>query len=100
MGVAGVLLKGGPTPPGYGQPYARPEAAAKVESRRVRADPGAREIEQLAAYHVMAMTLNGVRGQLEAAHMPTPCPRPPRPRSTQVILQLSAAAQTLVTSSH
>ena len=58
------------------------------------------EIEQLAAYHVMAMTLNGVRGQLDAAQAnPVPADAPAA-QHADVILQLSAAAQTLVASSH
>jgi hypothetical protein len=54
------------------------------------------EIAQLAAYHVMAMTLNGVRGQLEAVQAnPVPAAAPASEHA-DVILQLSAAAQTLV----
>ncbi len=54
------------------------------------------EIEQLAAYKVMAMTLNGVRGQLEQAQAsPVPADAPPAVQA-DVILHLSAAAQTLV----
>jgi hypothetical protein len=57
------------------------------------------EIAQLAAYHVMAMTLNGVRGQLEAVQAnPVPAAAPAS-QHADVILQLSAAAQTLVASS-
>ena len=100
MGVAGVLAASRPAPPGYGQPYGRPEPAAKLDEPRFGADPQAMEIEQLAAYHVMAMTLNGVRGQLEAAQAnPVPAAAPAT-QHADVILQLSAAAQTLVASSH
>src|SRR5262245_2542766 len=71
-----------------------------LEIRRLGADPGAMEIAQLAAYHVMAMTLNGVRGQLEAVQAnPVPADAPAA-QHADVILQLSAAAQTLVASSH
>jgi hypothetical protein len=94
--VAGVLIQGGPAPPGYGQPYARPEPAATLEARRVRADPAAMEIQQLAAYHVMAMTLNGVRGQIEAVQANPMPAAAPASEHADVILQLSAAAQTLV----
>jgi hypothetical protein len=99
MGVAGVLRRGGPTPAGYGQPYACPEPAGTVEERPVRADPGAMEIAQLAAYHVMAMTLNGVRGHIEAVQANPVSAAAPASQHADVILQLSAAAQTLVASS-
>jgi hypothetical protein len=57
------------------------------------------EIEQAAAYHVQAMMLNGARAALEQAQAnPVPAASPTTAHA-DVILQLSAAAQTLVASS-
>jgi hypothetical protein len=65
----------------------------------VPADAEGMEIEQAAAYHVQAMMLNGARAVLEQAQAaPVPANAPATERA-DVILQLSAAAQTLVASS-
>jgi hypothetical protein len=103
MGVAGVLVA--VARPHRGTvtrtaPTGVQTGRRTVESGRHGADPRGMEIEQLAAYHVMAMTLNGVRGQIEAVQAnPVPAAAPAA-QHADVILQLSAAAQTLVASSH
>jgi hypothetical protein len=57
------------------------------------------EIEQAAAYHVQAMMLNGARAVLEQAQAAPVPANAPATEHADVILQLSAAAQTLVASS-
>jgi hypothetical protein len=57
------------------------------------------EIAEMAAYHVQAMMLNGARAAIEQAQAdPLPAAAPASAHA-DVILQLSAAAQTLVASS-
>jgi hypothetical protein len=65
-------------------------------SAGARADVEGMEIEQAAAYHVQAMMLNGARAVLEQAQA-APVPAASAEHA-DVILQLSAAAQTLVAS--
>jgi hypothetical protein len=78
--------------------YIRPSYARPLASPAARADRSHVDVQAAAAMSIVAMTVQGAHDAMERAHAKALSPDAPATAHADVILELSSAAQALVSS--